>query len=120
MKEPTREIAEDRELTAEEVDLVRWLLENGKPEARSYLPEVDRLRVAARCACGCASVDFFSAPGLGVEVLSDYQWEDKEGRLFGVFVFSRRGVLAGLEVWSIDGQETPRVLPHISILRPLG
>jgi hypothetical protein len=43
---------------------------------------------------------------------------DSEGRLFGVFVFSKSGYLAGLEVWSIDGLATPIALPEPSWLTP--
>ena len=119
MNEPRREIIEDRDLTSAEVEVIRWLLENGKPEAGRYLPELGRLRVVARCGCGCASVDFVSTAG-ALEVLSDHQWEDDEGHLFGIFVFAKRGALAGLEVWSIDGQaDTPSSLPSTSSLRAL-
>jgi hypothetical protein len=54
-----------------------------------------------------------------MQILSDYQWRDPKGHLGGVFVFARQGVLAGLEVWSIDGEAAIDRLPPIDSLRPL-
>ena len=112
-------IPENRPLSPPELALVRWLLDNGKPSARKYLGEIETLRVVSRCGCGCASVDFVSAPTAGLEVLSDYKWQDQQGRLFGAFAFAKAGKLAGVEVWSIDGRATPSSLPNPSILVPL-
>ena len=39
----------------------------------------------------------------GMHILADYQWQAANGAHFGVFVFARAGLLAGLEVWSVDG-----------------
>jgi hypothetical protein len=124
MKRVSGEIAVDRPLTSQEATLTSWLLEHGEPAAKQFLPQVARARVAARCRCGCASVDFAvdgqRAPaGEGMEILSDYQWRGAGGELFGVFVFSRRDLLSGLEVWSIDGEATPKSLPDPSQLTPL-
>ena len=115
---PSSAIPESRPLATEEADLVRWLLRHGTDQAGRFLPEVDGLRVVARCECGCASIDFVDS-GEGFDVLSDYQWEDEAGRLFGAFVFAKGGRLAGLEVWSIDGQAAPTSLPDPSQLVPL-
>jgi len=118
------EILEERELSKAERSLTRWLLEHGQPEAASFLDQVDRVRVISRCACGCASIDFdhsgagWRSPG-GVNILSDHEWRDAEGRRFGVFVFSQSGYLAGLEVWSIDGSATPVGLPDPDWLRAI-
>ena len=100
-------IPDDRPLSAQELALVRWLLDNGTPSARTYLGEIETLRVVSRCGCGCASVDFVNTPAAGVDVLSDYKWQDEQGRLFGAFAFAKAGKLAGIEVWSIDGRATP-------------
>jgi len=118
-------IEEDRPLTASERTLVRWLLENGGESAQTFLPQIGQLRVIGRCACGCASVDF-AVGGQAVrdadesmKVLSDYNWVDDEERFFGVYIFARRGVLAGLDLWSIDGAAIPNALPEIERLRPV-
>lgn len=116
-------IDEDRDLTPDEASLVRWLLEHGEPRASDALSQVARARVVSRCACGCASVDFSvdgSRPSgrIGMDVVSDYWWRSARGNLCGAFVFLRDGVLAGLDLWSIDGAETPSELPRPDDLRP--
>lgn len=121
----TTAISEDRPLTAIESDLVRWLLLHGIERAKTFMPQLDRARVASRCACGCASIDFaidgaVPQPENGISILSDYEWQVAGGELFGVFVFARGDLLAGLEVWSQDGLGEAVRLPDINNLRPLG
>ena len=118
-------IAEDRLLTSKEAQLAGWLLAHGVLEAVSFEPQLTSARVVARCGCGCASIDFAvggrrGRASEGMAVLSDYQWRDSSGNLFGVFVFAYGNTLGGLEVWSIDGQATPTQLPEIEQLSPLG
>jgi hypothetical protein len=121
----TAEISENRPLSPDEARLLRWLLEHGKESASAFLAQADAVRVVSRCGCGCASINFSVGDGGwhsrsgGMDILSDYQWSDSEGRVFGVFVFAKQRMLAGLEVWSIDGQATPTSLPEPSELRPL-
>jgi hypothetical protein len=55
-----------------------------------------------------------------MRVLSDYQWKDDRGYLFAVMVFEQDGLLAGLDVWSVDGQAIPQELPPIHSLLPYG
>ncbi len=101
-------LLEDRPLSADEYALTRWLLEHGFPGADAHLDALDHAWVVGRCGCGCASVDFVvdgrrPPHGATYEVLADYQWRDAAGHLGGVFAFARAGVLAGLEVWSVNG-----------------
>jgi hypothetical protein len=121
----TTAIPEDRPLTVAEAALVRWLLQHGIPQAAGYLPQFDRARVVSRCYCGCASIDFAidgvePPAGDGIGILADYEWRAAGGELFGVFVFERGGLLAGLEVWSQDGLAPAAALPEIDQLRPIG
>lgn len=121
----TTAIPEDRPLTVAEKTLVRWLLQHGTPQASRYLPQLDRARVASRCYCCCASIDFaikgvVSARGNAISILADYEWRAPGGELFGVFVFERNSLLAGLEVWSQDGLGDATSLPGIKQLRPVG
>ena len=118
-------IPEDRPLSADEYALTRWLLEHGLPGADAHLGALDRARVVGRCGCGCASVDFAvddrePPRNATFEVLADYQWRDAAGHLGGVFAFARAGVLAGVEVWSIDGEAATDDLPGPEALEPLG
>ena len=80
--------------------------------------EVEHVRVVSRCGCGCASIDFLNSPRAPMEILSEHKWQTAAGHLFGVFAFAKEGRLAGLEVWSIDGQATPTELPATSSLVP--
>lgn len=121
----TTAIPEDRPLTVAEVTLVRWLLQHGSAQASRYLPQLDQARIASRCYCGCASIDFaiegvVPARGNAISILADYEWRAAGGELFGVFVFERSGLLAGLEVWSQDGLGDATLLPDIRKLRPVG
>ena len=116
----TMTIPEDRPLSPEETDLVRWLLEHGNPQAREFLPQLAEARVVSRCGCGCASVDFAvgvvaPAPGSGLGILADFYYRTAEGHLCGVFVFENCERLAGLEVWSADGLCVP-TLPAVTQL----
>jgi hypothetical protein len=122
--ESTAAIPEDRPLTQPEASLVRWLLQHGIARAKDYLPQLERVRVASRCFCGCASIDFaidgnVTPPGDGINILADYEWKGPLGEMFGVFVFERGGLLAGLEVWSQDGLAEAKSLPSTDVLRPI-
>ena len=119
----TSDIFEDRPLSDEEHSLVRWMLEHGESHAPSFLSQLEQARVSSRCRCGCASVNF-SVAGTessvtGMDILSDYVWEDAEGHKFGAFVFARGGLLAGLDLYSVDGAVTPTWLPSSGQLHPL-
>jgi hypothetical protein len=118
-------IPEDRPLMDREAALVRWMLEHGTAAAARFLPQLAAARVASRCSCGCASVDFavggvVPPPGNGIGILADFEYRTAEGHLCGAFVFERAGLLAGLEVWSVDGLSTPSALPEVGQLQPLG
>jgi hypothetical protein len=118
-------ISEDRDLTEEERSLIEWLVDHGTQIAIGYREQLNKVRVAARCTCGCASIDFaiegvVPKKGGPMSILSDYEWIDADGRLFGVFVFSRCDLLAGLEVWSQDGVATADYLPDIGQLLSIG
>jgi hypothetical protein len=112
----------DRLLTTEERSVVHWLLEHGDGENSAFLAQLEQARVSRLCTCGCASIDF-SINGkrpktFGMRVLSDYQWRSEQGHLCGAFVFEQDGLLAGLDLWSIDGQSTPDAMPPIESLVP--
>jgi hypothetical protein len=119
----TGDIPEDRPLSDEERSLVRWMLEHGESHAPSFLSQLEQARVSSRCRCGCASVNFSVAakePSVtGMDILSDYVWEDAEGHKFSAFLFARGGLLAGLDLYSVDGAVTPTWLPKPEQLQPL-
>ena len=121
--QPTIEpIPENRPLSQEEADLVKWLLEHGwNKTAANFIPQIERLRVVSRCGCGCRSIDFSVDNiepdySVGLETLSDYYWGEGGKDLCGIFVFQRGGRLAGLELYSVDGMVTPKNLPNLTEL----
>ena len=115
-------VNETRPLTDAERRLARWMLENGSPEARSFLPQLDNAEAAVwRCPCGCASFNFRikgrpKAPS-GVHPLVDFVFGDSKD-LSGVFIFENAGILSGLEVHGIAG-DAPTSLPTPESLRLL-
>ena len=121
---PTPRVSpEDRPLSAKETAFVVWMLEHGDARAAAALPQVERARVISRCGCGCASVDISvdgvtPLPRSRMQVVSDYCWFTERGNLCGAYVFLRAGMLAGIDVWSIDRVETPHELPDPEQLRP--
>lgn len=112
-----------REMTESERALVRWMLEHGKPEARSFLPQFEIARVATwKCGCGCASLNL-SIPGQpeappGVNVLAEFLIEMRDDGYSEVFVFESGGILSGVEVCGVP--EAPKQLPTPDQLQPYG
>jgi hypothetical protein len=99
-----------RALRSEEFELLRWMLEHGFDDLRSFLPQIDGIRAARSCACGCPSIRLEvaeSAP-LGSErgerVVGDFSGETARGELVGALLFQSAGKLTELEVYSMDGQ----------------
>jgi hypothetical protein len=117
-------LPEPRELSQAERALTAWLLTHGCAEGEEFLAQLTHAKVIAHCKCGCASIDFAvegkQPQTFAMRVLSDYQWKDEKGRHFGAMVFEQDNLLAGLELWSIDGQATAYALPSVEILVPYG
>jgi len=112
---------ENRSLTPHEQRLVRWMLEHGKPDAASLLPQLERAKVTPwHCPCGCATIHFaiegYLAPAGGIRPVADFMFGDGD-ELCGIFAYEQSGVLAGVEVYGFtcDG---PRSLPEPEVLRP--
>ena len=124
MNQTPSHIEIDRPLSIDERAVVQWLLEHGNGDNTTFLEQLGQARVARLCGCGCASIDFVvngkRPQQFAMRTLSDYQWRDDHGHLFGAYVFEQGGLLAGLDLWSIDGQSTPNAMPPIERLVPLG
>jgi hypothetical protein len=115
------ESSSNRDLTSEERILVRWMLEHGEPDAREFLPQLERARVLpTRCPCCCASIDFSidgqPKPAGGLRPIADFVF-GRSDEMCGIFVFAQSGVLAGLEVYGLTG-DAPKTLPSPDSLRP--
>ena len=106
---------EQRPLTTQEEQLVRWLI-NSVGQEENYLPQVSRLRVVTRCTCGCPSVDFALDGRLSklhgpADIIADAEGRTPEGALVGVILRVREGELSDLEVYSTDGFTSTFSLP---------
>jgi hypothetical protein len=111
----------NRQLTAAEEQIIRWMLEHAKPDARAFLHQLEKAHVTPyRCPCGCASINLsiegFPEPSGGMHVLADFTFGTGE-ELNGIFVWEQSGVLAGLEVYGLSG-DAPKTLPSSASLRP--
>ena len=95
MNHTSSNIEIDRPLTSEEHSVVQWLLEHGEADNAKFLEQLEQARVASLCGCGCASIDFAVGGKRpihpAIRTLSDYQWRDAHGHLFGAYVFEQDG-----------------------------
>ncbi|MCW8128010.1 hypothetical protein [Microbulbifer halophilus] len=105
-----------RPLSEREKELLFWL--STHPTSDVHIPgnEIDDLSIAAECGCGCASVDFAIggepiSQENGITIVADYLYKSSEQNQMGCFLFLSNGHLGGIEVWSVDGAETPKNLP---------
>ena len=120
MPSHSSQVPEDRAPSSSERGLIKWLLEHARPGASQFIPQLEALRVMSHCACGCASINFVGFElSAAVEILADYKWQDDAGPRFGIMLFQKAGVLAGLEVYSIDGEGIPMALPNVAWLIPV-
>ena len=111
---------ETRPLTETERTLARWMLENGSPEAHSYLNQLELAEATLwKCPCGCASLNFQikdhpEAPP-GIHVLAEYTIDCSDS-MYCIFIYSSQGILSGIEV---SGSGDPlKILPSPDQLRP--
>jgi len=114
----------ERCLTERERQTTEWLLEHGNTDAATYVSQLADATVVGVCGCGCASVNFAirgnEPEPAGMHILSDYYWIDEKNHTGGIFVFAISGQLAGLEVYSMDGECDVSQLPKLDRLEPLG
>lgn len=114
----------DRPLTAEERDFIYRLLDAGGDRSRAFIPQIILARVTGECCCGCPSLNLSIGgethyKSTTMDILCGYRWSSPEGYLFGVFVFACGGLLAGLDLWSIDGLAIPDKFPPTSAIFPI-
>jgi hypothetical protein len=111
---------EQRPLSDQEHQLVRWLINSAGQE--NYLPQVPRLRIVTRCTCGCPSVDFALDGRLSkrhgpADIIADAEGLTAEGALVGVILRAREGEVSELGVYSMDGAASTFNLPSPSMLK---
>ena len=99
----------------------RQLIEHanvGEEEKKRYLTQLGSAIVVRMCECGCANIDFAiagvaSEPGAPLDPFEDFVAKDQR---FGVFVFSKRDTLAGVEIYSLADLDLPSEFPDSSTL----
>ena len=96
-----------RPLTSEELALLNWVLDHGLPEAKTFAPQVEKIRATQWCDCGCPSISLHVEEGLPLgtcsfRVISDVLARTPEGKKIGVLLFQNSGRLSILEVYSLD------------------
>jgi len=105
-----------RSLTEKELSFARWLIEHSDAsgeETKKYLGQLEAASVVGMCECGCASIDFAiagaaSEAGAPMNPFGDFMTKD---RRFGVYVFSKRDTLAGVEIYSLSDLDLPSEFP---------
>ena len=105
----------ERPLSADELAVVQWLLENAATGDRSAvdLQAVRRLRVVSQCACGWGSIEFVErGQGAGTVVVADAMAAWPDGARAGVILWSKNGKLSGLEVYDCTPGASMRALTH--------
>jgi len=97
-----------RPLTRAEEKLLRWILEHGSDEAKSYLPQIEGLRVRSSCTCGCPLISLIvpgSAPTATItkdRIVADLSGQAPEGISVGILIFQDGGKLSELELYPYD------------------
>jgi hypothetical protein len=117
-------IPDIRDLNNSEKELILWMLENGNDNSKEYINEIDKLSVASKCPCGCPSINFaYDHKELsyknGMKPIADFIYKSKKANLCGAFLFLLENHVGGLDIYSIDGNETPDELPSKNMLKPL-
>ena len=112
-----------RPLTAAERELTAWMLRNGQHSTEDLIEQLSLASVSNVCECGCASFDlqvqgYQRCTEPGISVVADFLWNDDEGHEMGIFVFTKGGLLAGVEVSDYTGGGNSSSLPVPSDLRP--
>jgi hypothetical protein len=112
-----------RPLTQEEEVLLRWILEHGSDDAKSYLSQIEGMQAERSCSCGCPSIslvasdDASTAIGAKDRIVADLSGQTAEGISVGVLLFQDDGRLTELEIYPYDTEGTFG-LPTIESLAP--
>ncbi len=96
-------IQEYRDLSADEVDLIKWIL--AEYSHLELSEQIKKTKVVSKCSCGCPTIDLQVE---GYEQKSEGLMLSAEGFSsakipVGVILHVRNGLLSELEVYSKDG-----------------
>jgi len=109
----------ERTLSQDERILLEWLLARPSSdmtdsEVSKYKSQVAKLRVVAKCSCGCPTVDFALGSDRkngASDIVAEAGGKSPEGVAVGVILHARDGELSELEIYSAQGLDTPFKLP---------
>lgn len=103
MSKPKLFIEEYRDLSAIEVDLIRWLL--AVTNNSEFIEQVEKTKVISKCGCGCRTIDLqvegYDAKSGGLNLSA--QGISPEGVPVDVVLHIRHGLISELEVYSMNG-----------------
>ncbi|MGW4126292.1 hypothetical protein [Nocardia sp. NPDC004711] len=108
----------ERELTVNEQDALRAMLEGDFPGAVELRAQVRTAKVVGKCRCGCPTIDLMvgpsapTAPNVAnpvIEAVTD------DG---GILLFVQEGKLTGLEYYSLT-DDTPDQFPPPDRIHPM-
>ena len=99
--------------------LLEWLLacpssNVSGSDVSKYKSQVAKLRVVAKCGCGCPTVDFALGSDRksgASEIVAEAGGKSPEGVLVGVILHAREGELSELEVHSTQGSDISFTVP---------
>ena len=109
-------VQEERSLSAEELALVEWLVDHGRPDAHEYRSQISKLRVVSKCGCGCPSIDFAigtTKKAGGSHIIADGHGKSPDCADVGIILHVREGEISELEVYSATGEPTTFSLPML-------
>ena len=109
---------EDRPISEPEAAVVEWLLKSASVVGPldHLVPFVQKLRVVARCTCGCASVDFEPGGQAGrSRPIADAVGEAAPGKRRGVILWGRDDAITGLEVYELSPGSNLTLPPTASL-----
>ena len=116
----------ERDLSPGERCLLEWLLAHPssdvtESDVSKYQLQVKNLTVAAKCGCGCPTVDFALRSGRkrgATEIVAEAGGKSPEGFSIAVILHAREGELSELEVYSTLESDVPFSLPLPDSLEP--
>ena len=115
-------ITADRPLSEQEYAIAKWLMLHSTPPAIDFLPQLDVARVSGHCSCGCPTADLSLPEGTPIAKLRDNSVGDAigevNGKMVGVMLLQRGGLLRCLEIYDLSDIEHPYGLPELNSLRP--
>ena len=108
-------IEEHRDLSAREVDLIRWLLTITNHS--EFIEQIGKTRVITKCGCGCRTIDLqvegYEAKSGALNLSA--QGFSPEGVPVDVILHVRHGLISELEVYAMDGSKE-FALPEVDSL----